>query len=310
MPLREILAGHATLMVHRTGGTVFEQVELEVLEPQPMVAITIGRKTTKTFITSASQPWQVRVRASEERTEHIDVRADELVIGQRLLTVRPRSRLGKVVPSPFGVAAGIVFGDGYRPKGRDAAAVTLHGPKRQLVHFFRGCQSSVNADGSINVWGLPGSFKDKIRLTEGSSTLYGWLAGYVATDGSVSGVGQVSLSSSRWDHLDYARTVATRLGIGTGDITTYSRVGLGHPEPTELHSVRLQSPPLELLLRDEHRLNWRPAINPAPSWTVRSVEPRPDAELWRLGTQDGGSIVLDGYVVVPAHQSLRAASQA
>lgn len=248
------------------------------------------------------------MRSSEARTESVPVAAKDLVAGQRLLTIRPRSRLGKVTPSPFGVAAGIVFGDGCRPRSRDAAEVTLHGPKRQLVQFFQGCRLTTLPSGSIHITGLPGSFKSMIDLREGSSALYGWLAGYVATDGTISARGQVSLSSSRWEQLEFARTVATKLGIGVGDITTHFRVGLGRPEATALHTLRLQQPPLDLLVRDDQRNRWRPGASAVPSWTVRAIERHPAAPLWQLRTSSPASVVLDGYLVLPAGRQTGGAS--
>jgi DNA primase len=149
------------------------------------------------------------------------------------------------------------------------------------------------------VWGLPGSFKDKIALTEGTSTLYGWMAGYLATDGSVSSRGQISLSSADWDHLDWARTVATRLGLAVGDFHTYSRCGLGQSAPTDIFSVRMSAAPRDLLLREDHGARWQPTTTEPPAWTVRSVQPHVTTPLWTVETELSGCVVLDGYVVVP-----------
>lgn len=304
-PVRDLAAAPHNVLLHGPGGTVFVEARATSLGVQPTVAVTIGRKTTKTVITAPTQTWRVKTRATEDRMDSKVVRGRDLVAGQRLVTVRPRSRLAKVTPSPFGVAAGIVFGDGCRPAGREASDVTLHGPKRQLVEYFRGCPTSVNSDGSISITGLPGSFKAPIALTEGTSALYGWLAGYIATDGSVTRPrGQVTLSSARWEHLDWARTVATRIGIGAGDISTYARIGLGQTELTEIFSVRLQRPPLGLLLRDDHRQKWSAPVGTIPSWTVRAVEPVRPVEQWSLRTSGVGSLVLDGYVLVAADTPL------
>lgn len=297
VPLRELAHGTWNVMLHGPGGTTFSPARLEPLGLQATVALTIGRRTTKTIVTSADHMWLVRGRSSEARTDHHPVPAECLLPGQRLLTVRPRSRLGKVSPSPFGVAAGIVFGDGCRPTSRDAAEVTLHGRKRELLKYFTGCQTRVTADGSVTVSGLPGSFKDRMAITEGTAALYGWLAGYVATDGSVSKNGQVALSSARREHLDWARTVATRLGIAAGDITNGRRIGINQTHPTNIFTTRLLAPPLDLLVRADQRCRWRPP-GTAPSWTVRAVTPGPLAPMWGVMAERGGDLVLDGYVVV------------
>jgi hypothetical protein len=299
LPVGKLVGRSFRLMQHRVGGTVFQDATLESLGTQPAVAVTIGRKSTKTIVTGHAQEWRVKTRTADHRLDSSIVPSANLIPGQRLVTVRPRSRLGKVTPSPFGVAAGIVFGDGYREPGRDSTAITLHGSKRQLVDFFRGCRMTVTPDGSINVWALPRSFKDPIALNEGTSALYGWLAGYIATDGSVSGsTGQVSLCSARWEHLDFVRTVCTRLGIGCGDISAYSRIGLGQSEPTNVFTIRLQHPPAGLLLRGDHRRNWQTPKNAVPSWTVREVQPVPPTPQWALRTAEGASPVLDGYVLL------------
>ena len=299
VPIRELAPGTCNVMLHGRGGTTLSPARLVPLGMQATVTLTIGRRTTKTIVTSADHMWLVRGRSSEDRTDHRPVPAACLVPGQRLLTVRPRSRLGRVSPSPFGVAAGIVFGDGWRSSGRDAAEVTLHGRKRELLKYFNGCQTRVAADGSVTVSGLPSSFKDRIALTEGTAALYGWLAGYVATDGSVSERGQVTLSSACRENLDWARTIATRLGIGAGDIRTRRRIGLGQTQPSEVFTITLLAPPLDLLLRTDQQGRWRQPRT-TPSWTVRAVRPGPVAPVWGLVADRHGDLVLDVYVFVSA----------
>ena len=118
---------------------------------------------------------------------------------------------------------------------RPGAVVDLHGEKdAQLLKWFPLNHSYAckypggREDTFLKVVDMPAYFKSKRpSLDESSSYLFGWLAGYFAADGCVASDGTVILDSAHADDLEFVRTVALRLGVGTYGITTQQRVGIG-----------------------------------------------------------------------------------
>lgn len=270
-----------------------------------LFAVDLGRGTaTMTVTCTADQLWPVLERAAADRTQHRLVPTSALTRGQRLLTIRPRSRLTKLRPSPFGIAAGIVFGDGHAPAGRSTSEVTLYGAKRELAVYFQGCQQSEGKAqdlATITVHSLPRSFKARPDFEEAASFLYGWLAGYFATDGSVSKTGGLSISSADLDDLRTAQTVAARLGIGVGGIGRHDRVGIHQSEPTAMYKLYLTPSTIgsEFLIRAAHRARLKTTHGPSPSWAVRRVRPLDESGLvYQVSTEDGYKAVLDGFIPI------------
>ena len=182
--------------------------------------------------------------------------------GQGLDSLIPRERLRATLPSQFGIAHGVVFGDGSRvqPAG---SRVQLWGEKdAQLLKFFsespaRPIQTANGVIGA-EVRNLPTFFKDRPLLSESASYLYGWLAGYFAADGSVGVSGTPMLCSADRSNLEYVRLVAQRLGIGTFSVLDKERIGYG-AEPTPMHSVSFLPSTLTaaFFLTNDHRERWQ-----------------------------------------------------
>lgn len=144
--------------------------------------------------------------------------------GQRLVSCYGRNIVWQVNPSPFGIAAGMVFGDGYKMSNpARGSSVTLYGDKdAHLLPYFRGCtqvtyQQDHRKVQGITVTDIPSSFKDKPPLNESTSYLYGWLAGYFAADGTVSRKGECFLDSADKSNIEHAQAICQLLGIKTYD---------------------------------------------------------------------------------------------
>src|SRR5690606_2764007 len=165
---------------------------------------------------------------------------DDLQPGMALASRLPRSYLHHWKPSPFGIAHGIVYGDGtlvseavkgtFRP---GPARVDLWGDKdAQLLRFFEG-HRMVEARGGANqeaqgarVTGLPRHLKQRPSLDSDSAYLYGWLAGSFAADGRVGANGShLEISSASRSDLEFVQAVCARLTIATHDIRVANRTG-------------------------------------------------------------------------------------
>jgi hypothetical protein len=168
---------------------------------------------------------------------------------------------GTVVPSPIGIAHGIVFGDGTRGTGSRPAVVRLYGAKRELLPWFPLNRTVTFDPGdeysdrmAWEVRDLPRAWKTPPDLTESRSYLLGWLAGYMATDGSVSSAGQATLESARRENLQVVRDVCYLLGVLTHPIQERKRLGKGR-EVSSLYRVSINAADLpdSFWLRSHHR---------------------------------------------------------
>jgi DNA primase len=171
-----------------------------------------GRK--KTIRTTLNHRWFTR--RGDRRTERTTA---ELRPGHRLAHVFPRALKTRdgghaPAPSPFGVARGIVFGDGTLLD--EGSVVPLSGGKdRELLKWFPLSDTYV-AEDKIVVTDLPAYFVTEMpSLTESPAYLYGWLAGYFAADGEVTADGDISLESATRERLEFVRELGTRIGAGT-----------------------------------------------------------------------------------------------
>lgn len=223
-----------------------------------------------------------------------------LLGGQRLTYVL--GRLGaRVRPSAFGIAQGIVFGDGSRQTKLNAAAtIVLCGDKNaELLRYFP-LSPSMPAEAGIEVKDLPRFWKDLPRIDDCQSFLYGWLAGYFSADGCVSN-GEYLLASARREHLEFARDLSVRLGIGTNDIRETSRQGFPGRDHSNLYVLPLIGSTLraDFFLLSEHRSRFlaSPPRDPHP-WTVVSVEATDRIEeVFCAVVPDGKAFTLSGNIL-------------
>lgn len=272
----------------------------------PVLSVTLARgRDTKVVRATPDHRWLVRVRKDEARTDAKVVATTQLVPGNRLLSMNHRSRLGKVeAPNPFGVAAGIVFGDGCAPAGRTTSDVDLWAESAELARYFTGCQQttieSPNGVKGVHVSSLPRHFKGRPDLEEAASYLYGWLAGYFAADGHITASGQTSLSSASRPDLEFAQTVATRLGIFTHEIHGYERRGIDGTMSTLYKlNIALDSLREDFFLQDRHRRYYREDVRSVRSWTVVSVDDQGErAEVFCATVPAHENFVLEGFINV------------
>jgi DNA primase len=195
---------------------------------QPVVRLHLSRNGQKKVIrATGNHRWLVRAGSKRER--HAERVTQRLRPGDRLAYAFPRSLVTRdggheLRPSPYGVARGIVFGDGTL---LDRSSVAyLYGDKdAELIKWFP-LSHTYEGQGRLTVTDLPAYFKRELPpLDESLSYLFGWLAGYFAADGDIAADGCISLNSTSRDHLEYVRDLCTRIGVGTYGIREYIRTG-------------------------------------------------------------------------------------
>ncbi len=150
----------------------------------------------KTIYATAQHRWFVQPNIDLNAAPLQEIRTIDLVPGQQLRVITPHNCVKQgsgIRPSTFGIAHGIVYGDGteYRSESHGTCCITLYGSKNiDLIRFFNGSFHSeielderYSEDKAIRVTDLPRFFKRLPDRDEAPSYLYGWLAGYFAADG-------------------------------------------------------------------------------------------------------------------------------
>jgi 5S rRNA maturation endonuclease (ribonuclease M5) len=237
-------------------------------------------------------------RQAKERT------TVDLLPNQWLTSAQP-PRSYTTLASPWGVAHGVTFGDGYRTANY-GSRVALWGDKDAalLKYFPLSPTSQVESEGGVPgivVEGLPRFFKDLPSLDEAPAYLYGWLAGYFAADGCVTDAGLPLLACARRDVLQFVRDLCDRLGVVTHGIRSQRRVGLGKEE-TEIFTLPFSRASLteEFFLIEEHRSRWLEHRDVAArlGWVVESVTETDEVEeVFCAEVPDTHDFVLEDHIL-------------
>lgn len=284
------------------GGTWVE-AEIHDFGVQPLMKVTLRRnKRTKVVYATPEHRWLVRTRT--DRAESRIVLTQDLRPEHRLASLLPRTAIARSTPSPFGIAHGVVYGDGTR--AARGSVLNLWGEKDvQLLRYFaesrqEPIKTEQGVDG-VRVLDLPAFFKARPDLEESVPYLYGWLAGYFAADGTVSKQGQVVMYSGSREDLEFFQLAAMRLGIGSYDIVEREREGFGEQRP--LFQLQLIGSTLrpEFFLTREHRERYETVQARGNAerigWTVDCVEETDRVEtVYCAVVPEHENFVLDGLI--------------
>ena len=266
----------------------------------------------KTIYTTENHGWFIKYRgASDHRNNPNKVLTKDLRVGDRMRSSVPICRK-QVHPSQFGIAHGIVYGDGSMNKGKaNGSFIQLYGKKdKQLFKYFEHSPHSI-FDNYIRAGALPKFFKtDLPSLEEAYSYLYGWLAGYFAADGCVTKQGHCSISSADVQALKHVEKICLRLGIATYPITKAIR-NVVTPQGNKyekhvLHRLSLFPERLtkEFFLIKSHRKRWlaRASVDTRRHsylcWKVLSVKETDRVEETYCATVPShGAFTLEDYIL-------------
>jgi DNA primase len=266
---------------------------------QRLMKLVLSRNgQTKEIFATPEHRWFVR--AGKDRRSDREVVTQALKPEHRLVWKYPPNVIKQVTPSPFGIAHGIVYGDGSRLNGGSIGQLTP-GKDAQLLKWFPNSVVAQRED-RLQIFHLPKFFKELPPLDESVSYLYGWLAGYFAADGHVSKDGTVMLNCAVRSTLEYVRAVCTRLGIGTYGITEQVREGFPGREPSSLFRVHFVNNDLteSFFLIDEHRLRFASTskLYERRGWVVRSVEETDRVEeVFCATVENGHAFVLEDNIL-------------
>lgn len=245
---------------------------------QKVVRINLTRNRQKKTIRATTEHRWLLKRKNKDGV-NVEKTTVELKARNYLAYSFPQRKLKRIGElSPQGISHGIIFGDGSI--AGKMSFVDLWGEKNiDLLKWFSlnrnykiKCPSGLDG---IKVLDLPSYYKEKPSINESLSYLSGFLAGWLAADGCVAKDGTVMLNSSKKEDLEFARLVASRIGIGTYGITCQERLGLGK-EISNIYRIHFINQDLDerFFLVEEHKERFKNCKKSwiRKSWSVSSIE--------------------------------------
>lgn len=260
----------------------WQDAQVQAFGEQSLKLLTLSRQgVEKQVYVTDGHRWIVTDRTGSGRKGRSDreVTTAGLVAGDHIANRFYRSD-SRVTPSPIGIQAGIVYGDGNKDSSR-ASNVTLWGNKdAALLKFFplneTSAVSSAAGVPGIKVVDLPGYFKDAPSLRESRSYLLGWMMGYFAADGSVDANGSAQMTSRSLESIRLAHDVCQVIGVPVMGIREVESEGYNGTQPSYSFTLDASAVGDDFFLIEQHRDRVE-ARSARPEkkwsdWTVVSVE--------------------------------------
>lgn len=289
------LAGHSATIINGKG--YWQKVPFLKIGKDRLWAVNLKcGKWTKTIYATKDHRWFFDKHNNKSARSSTECLTVNLKPGMQLTRRIPRTSLAQSIPSPIGIARGLVFGDGCSFNDKSGGSVLDLFKEKNLafIKYFPECKKYVLkgqlykgklTDGGVRILGFPTSYKTEFpKLNEGTSYLYGWLAGYFAADGTVSKTGQIMLDSVDLESLEFFRDLCHSLGITTKKIYTLKPIDQMIPNGKVLSgwqayrlAIDADSLSEEFFLMEHHLDRWKACQERAPkrfqNWTVISSEP-------------------------------------
>ena len=248
---------------------------------QKLYKLTLSRAGKKKEVyTTANHKWFVE---NISKTKVDEVETNHLKKGMFLSYAKTKLSDFEIINEH--VARGFVFGDGWTLNARPniGSFVMFVNEKQEMLKYFDNFGGKRWIDNTdtcdiVKMCSLPKEWKTTTpSVNDDPSIIFSWLAGYIASDGTVGDKnGQVSISSSKIENLEKVRELCTAIGIDTYSITQYLRKGYGSDE-TPLYQLTFMKTdvPKEMILRTKHLESFISSGIPkhqARRWRVVSVE--------------------------------------
>jgi hypothetical protein len=267
---------------------------------QDLYCITLKRKNIKkTIYCTDNHRWFIKLNKNNKEVTTLELKEND-----KLVSVYGQSiKVLKNDLCPYGIAAGLIFGDGSKNTPKTHTNIRLCGDKnKELIKYFHPFTIKRNVEKDIIIDELPISFKDKPNINYNSKKyLYSWLAGYFAADGHIKKDGVIRIHSSNIENLNFVRDICVKLGIAYCPIVFQERVGLGQKEKTKLYSITLNGSDLteDFFLISEHKNRFiNKKYEEHKNWTVVSIEKKNRKEkVFCAEVPDKHAFALEGNIL-------------
>jgi len=183
-------------------------------------------KTTEDHLWFANYEWNIKRKHGYQL-----LKTSELKEGMRLKYQFANTSSSVRIPSPQGIQHGFMFGDGTKnridlQKGKDESIIKYFGENRIF-----------EKDGFYQITDLPEHYKELPMKRWDKKYILGFLMGYFAAEGSINN-GEISISSSKKENLEFYKEMAETCGIGSYAIRMSSNSS-NYKEDRELYQMTL-----------------------------------------------------------------------
>ena len=258
-------------------GSAWKEATVKNFGKSELYKLTLRRgKTVEEIYTTANHRWLIkdgRNAYKEKTTLELTTKTGQSANrrGDILPTLVSR-RSTNLQPCKVGIQHGIVFGDGSKDSAGDTY-IKLCGDSDTLQKFFNtGKRVKIGSRGGTTYYdqgalitGLPWNWKDLPDISANKEYLLGFLMGWFAADGSLTGSNTILSSSSR-KNMEWARSAFQLLGILTSKIRVGREKSPFDGSDKPLYNINLYREfiPNEFFLKPNHKftkpkrpLNWR-----------------------------------------------------
>lgn len=188
----------------------------------------------------------------------VETLTENFKIGDKVPVVRGKNSSKEI--SPQGVHHGLVFGDGSC-NGYESFIDLIDNTYDECKHYFSLNRISWNNPENarhVRYAGMPNYYKQLPDINETKQYLSGFLAGWIAADGSVNkNNGRIRLFNCKKDVLEFARDIAAVLGYRTSEpyLERDHNPFDSECESSELWSITFYNSdnPHHLIIRNDHR---------------------------------------------------------
>lgn len=249
------------------GNLAWKSATVKNFGTQEIVEVVVkrGANSKKTIRTTLGHRWIIGNKFGKK--EKI-VTTSDLKPGDILQSTALRTNLHNLKMCNIGVQHGLVFGDGHYNKNAKCCAFVPCGDSAEEYRkwFFRG------DDNTVEISGLPNTWKDLPSFSMNKHYIYGFLAGYFAADGSVSDTGTLTLSCSKKETLEYVKGLFSKIDVYCGDIKLSREINPFDGTPATLFKMSIYRDNLteDFLLLNKHKERWSNYASDI-FWTVESV---------------------------------------
>lgn len=232
-----------------------------------------------------------------KKTKSFDVYETTELKPEMVIPFNTSNSYGRYSMSPFGVAHGAYIGDGA--KSENSHSIVLCGDKDALLPYFSPA-TVTESDVGVYVSGTPNYFKELPSLSETPNYLYGFLAGYFATDGCIDDKGRCVLTSTKEEYLEFVRNVLCILGMPVNNVRYQDRVSNLTGEMGRVYFLTLSSEYLNknFFIRPSHKERFIELERKNRGWTVKEVIYTGDVEeVYCAVTDESRSFTLDNNIL-------------
>lgn len=302
VPIKD-LVGTTQMLLTSTGKWTKAPINSFGIQNLQQINLRDSNGNNKVIFATPEHRWFVRNTSDATVTE---IYTQNLKQGMYLQNVYGQG-IENTTLSPQGIQHGIVFGDGTLESSHQGSRVALCGEKdKELIQWFplNTQLPYTNSNGleQTIIRGLPNHFKAEPNLSESKAYLAGWLAGYIAADGTVNS-GSVSISSTKKSNLELVKNVCGIIGLGTSDIRSEKRISNLTNKESILYKITFSKNTFskKLLLLEEHRNKFVSCLKTKKSnrnWRVISVRDSNRKEEVFCATVPGyGNFVIEGNIL-------------